>query len=476
MMFRSTTVHILEPCIQQNVKRNCLFITNKLYLRFILHYVFYSQAESTTEWITCYYLPWMSGCRVEYNLRIIDTPGFGDCRGITRDKELVKQIEAFFTLPRDQGIDTLDAVWFVVPSPNCRLTSTQQYIFDSILAIFGKDIEENIFALITFADTDSPPALYLLNEAEIPLKGTYFFNNAALFADSKENTKYGLKVWKMSMQGFEEFFKDLKDKNIAKKSLIQTQEVLRTREELEVNISRIRRQIIEGTQEQSRMREEERVLKKHEREVADNEDFEYTVMEPKVVKIDLPKGKYALTCLKCNRSCHDDCIYADDQTMDCSAMTYDRYTKDARCGSCDNKCIWSQHKSMPYLIKLQERSVTKTYDQMKEKYFIAKEELEITTTIVEKIKERYYAVMEQNEKLVTEIKECINRLKEIALRPNPISEIEYIFCAIENEKDNRKEGYKDRVHILEELRSKAEIRKEIIDNPDIKELSISDTK
>ena len=413
---------------------------------------------------------------MEYNLRIIDTPGFGDCRGITRDKELVKQIEAFFTLPRDQGIDTLDAVWFVVQSPNCRLTPIQQYIFDSILAIFGKDIEENIFALITFADTDSPPALYLLNKAEIPLKGTYIFNNAALFADSKENTKYGLKFWKMSMQGFELFFKDLKDKKIAQKSLRQTKEVLRTREELEVNISRIRRQIIEGTQEQSRMRKGEQNLKQHEREVADNEDFEYTVKEPGVVSIDLPIGKYALTCLYCNRYCHIDCIYADDQMMNCSAMTYDRHTKDARCGSCDDKCIWSQHKSYPYLIKRQERLVTKTNGQMKEKYFIAKEELEKTTTIVEKIKGRYDAVMEQKEKLVTEIKECITRLKEIALKPNPISEIEYINILIEDENDGRKEGYKDRVHILEELRSKAEIRKEIIDNPDIKELSINDTK
>ena len=352
-----------------------------------------------------------------------------------------------------------------------EINPTQQYVFDSILAIFGKDIKENIFAMITFSDTDTPPVKDALKKAEINPRGTYIFNNSALFADSTKNKWKDLMFWKMGKEGFEEFFNDLKGKNIEPKSLIQTKEVLRTRKVLEVNISRIRRQIIEGTQEQSRMREEERVLKQHERDVADNKNFVYTLKEPEVVKIELPKGKHTTTCLKCNRTCHEDCMYANnDQKMDCSAMTYDRFTKDARCGSCDDKCIWSKHVNLPYLIKLQEKVVTKTFEQMKEKYHDAKEGLEKATTIIEEINQRSNAVMEQNEKLVIEIKESINRLKKIALRPNPISEIEYIDLLIKNENEGRKEGYRDRIEFLEKLRSKAEIRKEIIENPEIKQL------
>lgn len=36
------------------------------------------QTQSQTEWITCYTFNWMPGC----HLNIIDTPGFGDTRGM----------------------------------------------------------------------------------------------------------------------------------------------------------------------------------------------------------------------------------------------------------------------------------------------------------------------------------------------------------------------------------------------------------
>nr|CAH0106881.1 unnamed protein product [Daphnia galeata] len=41
----------------------------------------------------------------------------------------------------------LDAVGFVVQSALVRLTSSQKYIFNSVLSIFGKDIERNILFL-----------------------------------------------------------------------------------------------------------------------------------------------------------------------------------------------------------------------------------------------------------------------------------------------------------------------------------------
>jgi hypothetical protein len=82
-------------------------------------------------------------------LHIIDTPGFGDTRGIIRDKAIVDQIREFFTTPGDQGISFLDAVCFVTQAPLARLTPPQRYIFDAILSVFGQDIASNIYVLIT---------------------------------------------------------------------------------------------------------------------------------------------------------------------------------------------------------------------------------------------------------------------------------------------------------------------------------------
>ncbi|KTF92594.1 hypothetical protein cypCar_00026626 [Cyprinus carpio] len=100
-----------------------------------------SQAESQTSKITAYQINHMDGFRVQYSLTIVDTPGFGDTRGISHDQKITAQIQEFFSA--HGGIDHIDAVCFVVQASLARLTHTQKYVFDSILSIFGKDIAEN---------------------------------------------------------------------------------------------------------------------------------------------------------------------------------------------------------------------------------------------------------------------------------------------------------------------------------------------
>ena len=51
---------------------------------------------------------------------------------------------------------------------------------------------------------------------------------------------------------------------------------------------------------------------------------------------------------------------------------------------------------------------------------------------------------------------CLNRLKEIALKPNPLSTPEYIDMLIEGEKSEAKPRWKERVQALMHMREKAE--------------------
>ena len=67
-----------------------------------------------------------------------------------------------------------------------------------------------------------------------------------------------------------------------------------------------------GTEEQQKMREEERIVRQHERDIADNKNFEYQVKEVEVVMVDLPRHIHTTTCLNYNFTCHENCIYADD--------------------------------------------------------------------------------------------------------------------------------------------------------------------
>ncbi|EMD49758.1 Hypothetical protein EHI5A_237180, partial [Entamoeba histolytica KU27] len=85
-------------------------------------------------------------------IKIIDTPGFGDTRGIEWDKEITKQIkEAFETKVLD-----LNAICFVASSSNVKLTASQKYVFGNIINLFGKDVKKNFIAMLTFCDGEEP--------------------------------------------------------------------------------------------------------------------------------------------------------------------------------------------------------------------------------------------------------------------------------------------------------------------------------
>ena len=147
-----------------------------------------SQTHSQTQEITAYTLHRMEGSMVPYTLTIIDTPGFGDTRGLERDREITAQINEFFSIPGSNGIDHLDGIGFVTQASLARLTPTQQYIFDSILSTFGKNIASNIFMMVTFADGNKPPVMDAIKAGNIPFAKSFKFNNSALFttADSAD--------------------------------------------------------------------------------------------------------------------------------------------------------------------------------------------------------------------------------------------------------------------------------------------------
>ena len=95
---------------------------DKFRLRLIEEETGANQAMSQTRCITAYTLKRKPGFKVPYTLKVIDTPGFGDTGGIERDKEITEMIKCFFSAKGEGGIDRLDAVGFVIPAREQRLT------------------------------------------------------------------------------------------------------------------------------------------------------------------------------------------------------------------------------------------------------------------------------------------------------------------------------------------------------------------
>ena len=206
-----------------------------------------SQSQSQTKWITAYVLNKQQGFNLPYTLTVIDTPGFGDTEGIKADEALKNQIREFFSHGGNIGVDQLDGVCFVVQASLARLTPTQKYIFDSILAVFGNDVVENIFILITFADSQTPPVICAIQDAAIPHKQSFKFNNSALFVRrwlEPANEEFDKFFWNMGFTSFKNFFQTFQTTKPV--SLTLTKEVLKERQHLEAAIQGIQPQITAG--------------------------------------------------------------------------------------------------------------------------------------------------------------------------------------------------------------------------------------
>uniref|UniRef100_A0A3B4UY97 Fibronectin type-III domain-containing protein n=1 Tax=Seriola dumerili TaxID=41447 RepID=A0A3B4UY97_SERDU len=427
-----------------------------------------SGAEIQTSEATVYKIHHQESFKINYSLTIVDTPGFGDTRGIERDRMIVEQLRNLFS--SEFGVSEIDAVCFVAPASLARLTPTQKYVFDSVLSIFGKDVAENIRVLVTFADGKRPPVLEAIKASGVPCPKTkdglpvhFKFNNSSLFAKNRssaaesmseeddEDGSFDQMFWNMGTKSMQRFFVTLNE--VHTKSLAMTNEVLRVRQQLENSVEGLQKQLTLGLDKLKEIKDTEEQLKELEEEITKNKNFEFKVTVTKAVQIDLSgTGKYITTCLKCHFTCHDNCPYENKDIKHCPAMG-----ADGNCTKCPGKCHWRVHLNQKYKWEYREVKGEETVKELQEKYLKATEEKAPVQALIDKLKAEYNAVQAEVVAFMKRSAQCLNRLKEIALKPNPLSTPEYIDMLIEGEKSEAKPGWKQRVQALIAMRQKAEI-------------------
>lgn len=105
-----------------------------------------SQTGSITSVITDYYL---KDKYTQTVYRLIDTPGFGDTRGIGKDEEIIQMVRNKF----QKDLDAVHNILFVMKSSTTRVTEFQKYVFQNIMDLFNKDIAPNFVFIFTFSDS-----------------------------------------------------------------------------------------------------------------------------------------------------------------------------------------------------------------------------------------------------------------------------------------------------------------------------------
>ncbi|OCT75303.1 hypothetical protein XELAEV_18030481mg [Xenopus laevis] len=416
-----------------------------------------SQAHSQTSDVTIYQLNYMAGFRVPHSLVIIDTPGFGDTRGMEQDKLTMEKLKEYFT--SIWGINHIDGIYFVVKASTNRLTTSEKYVFDSVLSLFGRDIKDNIQICATFADAGRPNVLQALNEAEVPLVRThgrtpvfYKFNNNFLYANNSdddeeeedEDTREAYQTcWNDGFSSAKKMFKDLED--LDSKCLVLTKEVLMEPNQLEITMEGLYSKIQQAALKETEITKSEQVLRRHDKEIQDNENFEHVQMLNKKVKVTADKN--AINCTECEDTCHYPCKIA----IDCMV------------GLCEvfnlGVCRLCEHSVSSHIIEKEKwehevRKVKKTFTDLKQKYEEARKERLTAEMVLQNLLGEIKEVEEEEMKLIERSAQCVRRLESIALRSNPLSTADYIDLLISSEKCDGKPGFHERIESLEKAKAK----------------------
>ena len=199
-----------------------------------------NQSDSQTSDINIYYIKSHNGFPP---IKIIDTPGFGDNKGIEYDKYIIKKIGELFL----NKISKINVICLVVQSYNIRLTLNQKYIFQSVINLFGKNVIENFVIMLTFSDGGKNQIIdSLLNDYSFSIIKNYLkdpwylnVNNSAIFSDKSD--KITDMYFQMGMKSYEKFLKKIM--SLTSKSVNISKNVFIIREKIDIIIEYLIREI-----------------------------------------------------------------------------------------------------------------------------------------------------------------------------------------------------------------------------------------
>ncbi|KAL0189937.1 hypothetical protein M9458_017036, partial [Cirrhinus mrigala] len=412
------------------------------------------QSESQTSEITMYEV---FPVKSPISLTIIDTPGYGDTRGLEKDLEVAENLATLFQ--SNDGVHEVDAVCFVTQASKNRLSDRQHYIISSVLSLFGKDIVDNIVFLITHSDGLPPKnVIGAINKAKIPCRRNesgqpvyYLFNNRQADArhDGKRYIRAQRDAWEDSVEDMKKFLQSLDEKN--RRSLELTSDVLIKRILLEAFMCNLQLRVQEIELKKTEKLQIQESIMQNKEKIEECKNF--TISFKKTVKLKVLidseswKHRKATTCTVCEENCHEfGCWWASDPSK-CEVM------KNGFCIVCTGKCHHSKHikENKKYIIK--NSNIKIEFDNFIKEYEKAEEQSKKFSFIKDKLEKELQEIEDQKKILLFNAYRTIKNLSDIALKPDSAFTLQHLNFFIPRVREAGKENW---VQELEEMRRNAE--------------------
>ena len=410
-----------------------------------------NQAHSQTSSVTAYTIHHREGTAVPYSITLIDTPGYGDTRGVVRDKEITKTIHQFL-MEKDARIDVIHAACFVAASSDSRLTITQRYIIDSVLSIFGKDFKDNIRLLVTFADNAVPPVVEACRVANFPetfpSAGIVYskFNSSVLYASTQKEHQTEFDdicleelYWDMGQENFKKFFTMLEE--MKGKDLRSTRQVIQHRKQLEQSLKDIKNELEECFIKIENIDIFVSKIKAHRHKMETNKNFVIEKTEMKLAKVDCEEGELAFNCTICCQTCEAPSHLINSREL----------SRKSACSNEKCKLLEHDHSNETFFWRYVPVKVETTFDKMKFEYELNyKRKLE-TEELLLKCSEDLNQTKGKVIELLYKVGVTARSLDSTALRSNAITPADYLSLMRSRVAEEQAPGYQRRLETLAEL-------------------------
>ena len=251
-----------------------------------------------------------------YPLSIIDTPSYGEANNNVdslTDREITELIHKCFA----DEIQDVNSIGFVINANQTKLTPSQEFIFDSLVTIFGAEVQQKMMFLLTFADDKDPPVRNAIMDGlhytmEAWKYRSFKFNNAGILLSTTRRSSESTFGWSVEEE-MEDLFNTLNGPSLSdlKRQKNEAERIKATEIGLESLIEAELNKIDTG----------EHNYQKHR----------------------LPIGQYAANCQKCRITCHHLCNC--EEMSNCAVMDYSRLAQ-RTCHVCS--CLSSEHSHQPY--------------------------------------------------------------------------------------------------------------------------------
>ena len=305
---------------------------------------------------------------------ILDTPGFGDTRGLDVDKENVKKI-----VDKVNDVEYINCVCLIINGRHSRLTHQLQYVVSEISAVLPKVTSTNTIVVFTNA-SEQFDVSFEVNQLtpylghKLSEKNVFYIDNpyCKLQKMQRSNVTKDLKeAFRQTSESLEKMFNRIKSFGQIHTTFFM--DLYWSKEAVENTVHKL----LLAAQNKTSL--EETIMKK-KTEIDEaiarrsfNQDFQRSIKVPKMVM--QTTQQHNTTCEECNSNCHPSCglnLTVDRENLrNCSCMAADRST----CRECGHG--YFMHKHAMYMIVRTEEEITIVNEDMKKKFESA--ELDIVT-------------------------------------------------------------------------------------------------